>query len=159
MPNELLLLRNGKAENRSADKNDGLRELTEKGKEEFRAFLDNTGGNLTTQNNIVVWTSPLIRARQTADLFTEVFGLNSAEEKDFIANGDFSALAAAISALDADTRIVCVGHEPSLGHWVRELVGSEFSFKKGGMALLKLQEGNLFKGKLLWESDPKAYGK
>lgn len=159
MPKELLLIRHGKAEDRNADKNDVLRELTENGKEEFSDFLDTVGDNLNTDKDIVVWTSPLIRARQTANIFTEAFDLDSAEKKEFIANGDFNAMTTEISKLGSDTRIVCVGHEPSLGYWVEELTGSEYSIKKGGMALIQLQMNNPSKGKLLWESNPKVSDK
>lgn len=156
MPQELLLVRHGKAEDRSAEKNDVMRELTIKGKEEFSEFLDSVRDNLQTDKDIIVWTSPLIRAKQTAAIFTEVFALDSSEEKEFIANGDFNAMSEEISKLGTDTRTVCVGHEPSLGYWVEELTGSKYTFKKGGMALVQLDEDNHSKGKLSWESNPKA---
>lgn len=156
MSMELLLIRHGKAEDRSSDKNDVLRELTDKGKEEFAEFLDTIKDDLKTDKDVIVWTSPLIRAKQTADIFTEAFGLNSAEEKMFIANGDFGALIKEINELDSDMRVVCVGHEPSLGYWIEELTGSKYSFKKGGMALVQLNEENLSKGRIIWESNPKV---
>lgn len=156
MPHELLLIRHGKAEDRSADKNDVMRKLTDKGKEEFSEFLDHVREHLQTDKESIVWTSPLIRAKQTAAIFTEAFELDRAEEKVFIANGDFNTLTAELSRLNSDTRVVCVGHEPSLGYWVEELTGFKYSFKKGGMALVQLQENIPFKGSLLWESNPKA---
>lgn len=156
MSYELLLIRHGKAEDRSADKNDVLRELTDTGKEEFAGFLKTIKDNLETDKEVTVWASPLIRARQTASIFTDTLDLNSAEEKEFIANGDFDALVEDIKQQDTNTRVVCVGHEPSLGFWIEELTGSEYSFKKGGIALVQLTEGNLSKGKLVWESNPKV---
>jgi phosphohistidine phosphatase len=159
MPHELLLVRHEKAEERSADKNDVLRDLTDKGKDEFAEFLDNIRDDLKTDRDVVIWTSPLIRAKQTASILTEAFGLSSAKEKMFIANGDFDALIKEINGLDSDKRVVCVGHEPSLGYWVEELTGSEYSFKKGGMALIQLQKNNPTRGKLLWERNPKVSDK
>ncbi|MCC5890623.1 MAG: histidine phosphatase family protein [Alkalibacterium sp.] len=156
MSYELLLVRHGKAEERSADKNDVLRELTDKGKDEFADFLTIIKDDLETDKEVSVWTSPLTRARQTADILTDNLDLNDAEEKDFIANGDFDALVEDIKQQDTNTRVVCVGHEPSLGYWIEELTGSEYSFKKGGMALVQLNETDPSKGKLIWDNNPKA---
>lgn len=152
---ELLLIRHGKAEKKAADKDDTKRKLTPKGKDEFKAFVKSVKDDLKTDSDIVIWTSPLKRASQTAAILTEQMKWGKADKKDFIANGDFAALTDEVADLKSDTRIICVGHEPTLGLWMEELTGSEYSFKKGGMVLLELDDDHHTKGTLLWGSDPK----
>ncbi|MCC5895571.1 MAG: CHAD domain-containing protein [Alkalibacterium sp.] len=153
---ELLLIRHGKAEKRSADKDDTKRKLTSKGKEAFEAFINAMKADLKTDGEIVIWTSPLKRAVQTADIVSDQMEWSQPDKKDFIATGDFTALMDELSDLSSGTRVVCVGHEPTLGNWVEELTGSEYSFKKGGMVLLELTEGDHHKGTLVWAGDPKS---
>lgn len=153
---ELLLIRHGKAEKRSSDKGDTKRKLTSKGKEEFTAFVSSMKDELRTDKDLIVWTSPLKRARQTAAIVTEQMEWEKADKKDFIANGDFTALMDDLADLKSATIVICVGHEPTLGLWVEELTGSDYSFKKGGMVLLKLDEGDTTRGTIIWEKDPKS---
>lgn len=156
MPIELLLVRHGKAEDRTAEKDDTKRQLTKKGIEEFTAFISSIKEEVQTVTDVLVWTSPLKRAKQTASILTDQWELEKAEKKDFLASGDFDAFMAGLSEVDADTRVICVGHEPILGDWLEELTGTEYSFKKGGVALVRLDEDTLKKGTLLWDSDPKS---
>ncbi len=155
MPKELLIIRHGKAEDRSSTKDDTKRQLTKKGKEEFNDFVSSVKEELTTENTIHVWTSPLKRAKQTASIVSEQLGWPKADTKEFIAAGDFKALMDEVANLDPDTRVVLVGHKPTLGQWVEKLTGSEYSFKKGGMALVSLADDDQTKGTLIWDSDPK----
>ncbi|OJF96986.1 phosphohistidine phosphatase SixA [Alkalibacterium sp. 20] len=156
MPIELLLIRHGKAEERAFNKEDAERQLTKKGKKEFTAFVTSIKAELKTDKDTKVWTSPLKRAKQTATILTEQLEWEKAAEKEFIANGDFTALISEINQLEPETRVVCVGHEPTLGNWIEELTGSEYSFKKGGIALVRLDEEDQTKGTLLWDEDPKS---
>ncbi|MDZ7834817.1 MAG: phosphohistidine phosphatase SixA [Alkalibacterium sp.] len=152
---ELMLVRHGKAEERSADKEDAKRQLTEEGKDEFAAFISSVNKDLKTDLNIRVWTSPMKRAKQTAEILTEQLNWPKAEEKDFLASGDYQAFTEEVKALDSDTRVVCVGHKPTQGDWVGVLTGSPYSFKKGGVALIHLGDDRI-QGKLVWDNDPKS---
>lgn len=156
---ELLLIRHGKAEEGSSDKDHTKRKLTTKGKEEFTAFASSMKDELRTDTDVLVWTSPLKRAKQTATILTEQMEWDKADKKNFLANGDFNALMNDIANLKSGTRLVCIGHEPTLGHWVEELTGSKYSFKKGGMVMIRLNEDQPEKGTLLWDKDPKSIKK
>lgn len=156
MPKELLFIRHGKAEDRSSTKDDTKRQLTKKGKEEFNDFVSSVKEELTTENTIHVWTSPLKRAKQTASIVCDQLDWPKADNKEYIAAGDFKTLMDEVANLDLDTRVVLVGHKPTLGQWVEKLTGTEYSFKKGGMALVTLADDDQTKGTLTWNSDPKS---
>ncbi|MGO1476742.1 SixA phosphatase family protein [Alkalibacterium gilvum] len=154
MTKEILFVRHGKAEDRTAGKSDADRELTEKGKDEFRSFVSSVKKELKTDKAVSVWTSPMKRAKQTAEILTEHMEWSVAKEKEFIVKGDFKVLMEEVKAMEPNTRIVCVGHKPIQGTWVKELTGIPYAFKKGGIALIRLNENDLNKGKLIWKGNP-----
>ncbi|MFO8068726.1 MAG: CHAD domain-containing protein, partial [Alkalibacterium sp.] len=152
---ELLMVRHGKAEDRSTAKDDAKRKLTEEGKEEFSAFIASVKKDLETGLDVKVWTSPLKRAKQTASILTEQMGWPAAEEKEFLESGDYPAFMDEVKNLDSDTRLVCVGHKPIQGDLVGLLTSRPYAFKKGGAALVRLDDDRT-QGKLVWDDDPKS---
>lgn len=94
-----------------------------------------------------IWTSPLPRARQTADLLAEGLKVAKAirEVDDLRPDADFSLLGKALSQLRSRKAIALVGHEPGLGYlttWLLTgLKTSAIAYKKGGVACI---EGNQF---------------
>lgn len=108
----------------------------------------------------LVLTSPLVRARQTAEILVE--GLESSpdlEEADALAPEHRPA--DVVSALA--TRVRCgalalVGHEPGLGELAAWLIGAKepIEFRKGGVCLIDspgLPPGR--PGKLIWFATPR----
>ena len=71
MGGQLILIRHGIAEERTPEGDDFYRKLTEAGVEEMTAFLPDVAPLLTEAGNLKIWTSPLVRARQTAELVAE----------------------------------------------------------------------------------------
>ena len=151
---ELLLVRHGKAEDRSAEIDDTERQLTDTGKEEFTDFISSVKKHLETDLDIQVWTSPLERAKQTAAILTEQMGWPEATEKEFLASGNLRTFLNEVKNVAADTRVVCVGHKPIQGDWVGVLTSRPYAFKKGGVALIRLDEDRAH-GQLVWDNDPK----
>ncbi|MGP6139839.1 MULTISPECIES: SixA phosphatase family protein [unclassified Jeotgalibaca] len=135
MNGELILIRHGKAGSAEPGKDDFYRPLTQKGKDEFTTFMKTVKPELGT-NEIEVWTSPLLRAKQTADIFIAKMGISTYEEKEFLANGD---LKTCLKELEAKQNfcVACVGHEPYMSMWVRELTGMETPFPKGAVMVIK----------------------
>ncbi len=64
---DLILLRHGIAEDVSSDNLDS-RKLTEKGKKKLQDNLPVILPFIDSDNHIEVWTSPLTRAKETADI-------------------------------------------------------------------------------------------
>jgi phosphohistidine phosphatase len=136
MANQLWLLRHGEAEPHDA-KPDPDRELTERGRGQSRsAGRALSALELTFQ---AVYTSPKVRARDTALLACEALG-----EEPIVT----PVLAEAFSVADArdlllgvepDGRILVVGHNPDFAQVVHDLTGARVDFKKGGVAGVRLE--------------------
>ena len=47
--------------------------LQEKGKDEFRSFVSSVKKELKTDKAVSVWTSPMKRAKQTAEILTNIW--------------------------------------------------------------------------------------
>ncbi len=91
-----------------------------------------------------VLASPLMRARQTAAILTEVAGWPRATDCAELAPGGSPEALLAVLKRMPETRIALVGHEPGLGRLVAmSLPGAAgaqgFRFRKMGAALLTFQ--------------------
>lgn len=132
---ELLLLRHGIAEERRPDLADGERALTRRGIARSRAVLERLVALDLGCHRLL--TSPLRRARQTAELAVQA-GLAPALElaAGLAPGGDAWPLTLQPESLE---RLALVGHEPDLSHLAARLIGAPagaLSLKKAGVALL-----------------------
>ena len=155
MLGELLLIRHGKAESKDTPKPDFDRKLTEEGIQEFTDFMSVLEPLLRDKKPLKVWTSPLIRAKETADILTTALKIEAASEKSFLANGDSKQLLKALKAEEDDFNIICVGHEPFMSMWSKELTGAIMPFPKGGAMNVIFDDKNSANGKLDWKLAPK----
>lgn len=64
----IVLLRHGQAEKAEERKSDAERSLTEAGQRTMRATLPRALRLLPPEGRVTIWCSPLLRARQTADI-------------------------------------------------------------------------------------------
>jgi len=152
---KLMLIRHGKAENKVENKKDFDRTLSEKGKEEFSEFASSIQEYLSEEDSIKVWTSPLIRAKQTSKILTDTLNTNKAKEKEFIATGDSEQLFSELNTLDNESTVVCIGHKPYLSHWTEDILGTPMSFPKGGAAVFQVDLNDENKNTLIWKNSPK----
>jgi phosphohistidine phosphatase len=85
----------------------------------------------------VVLTSPLVRARQTADVVAHVFDPAPpiVVVDSLMPGATYAALLGDLHAQASRTRIALVGHEPSIGRIAARLTGSRrpLVFKKGAV--------------------------
>jgi phosphohistidine phosphatase len=137
---ELLIVRHATAVERGdpAYANDEERPLTPDGIHKFRAAargLRDMGVKLDR-----VLTSPLVRARQTAEILRDAVASDlDLDFSDHLApDGDYAALLNTLGTLHAD-RVAVVGHEPHLSGFLSYcLVGEKgrasFLLKKGAAA-------------------------
>lgn len=158
-PYELYFIRHGVAEDRGdAWPDDNKRPLTEDGMSRLRKAVRGLARIGVTVD--VVLTSPLVRARQTADIVAA--GLNP---RPSIVNIDSLAPAGSYAAVVKDlekharkNRIALVGHEPMIGELAARLIGSRhpIEFRKG--AVCRIDVDNLppaGPGDLQWMLPPK----
>lgn len=139
---DLILMRHGRAEEREAfarsGQEDGLRPLTEAGRKRLRRSLP--GLRLAAPNIELVVTSPLLRARQTAEVVLEGVKVPLQELSALAPGGEHGEVNRWLRKQKAEV-VLLVGHEPDLGSlasWY--LTGSGESFiplKKGAICLLR----------------------
>jgi phosphohistidine phosphatase len=136
---ELILLRHGKAEDMNIG-GDFTRELLEKGREQARraANLLKTAGVLPN----IVLTSPLIRARQTADEFCQTAGMPGAVIQSWLTCGMSPETALnELAAFRDFKRVAIVGHNPDFSQLVEWIIGTRsgsIDMKKGALACLAI---------------------
>jgi phosphohistidine phosphatase len=136
---------------------DDDRPLTPKGEAKFRVAA--TGLARITDRPDVLLTSPLPRARATADIAARAFKRLEPREEPVLAHGDVDAILAVLDHQPREATVAIVGHEPVLGALLARLLsapeGEQFPFKKGGAALVDLPRGPSGAGRLIWFLKPK----
>jgi|SRR5262245_7620256 len=162
-PCELYLVRHAIAAERGDDwPDDSKRPLTERGISRFKESV----GGLKELDGIIdeIFTSPLVRARQTADLLAAgAGGRPNVKLLDALAPGTPPATVMAQLAKAAKSRrIALVGHEPDLGELAAFVIGARrpMPFKKGGICRIDVA-GLTSKavGTLVWFVTPKILRK
>jgi phosphohistidine phosphatase len=136
MAPQLWLLRHGEAVPHES-KPDDERELTPRG--ERQAIAAGNGLAKLGLEFDACYTSPKVRARDTARLACEALNIEPVEE-DSLANG-FSRDDALelLMRHGADARVLVVGHEPSFSQVVHDFTGGRIDFKKGGVAAVRAE--------------------
>lgn len=104
-----------------------------------------------------IWSSPLVRARQTAEIAASVTGLKVILVDALQCGADLRDLIQYAQKDPPPKRLMTVGHEPDCGMILGDLIGEEhgdLAFKRAGIALV---EGELEPGrmKLVWKYTPK----
>jgi phosphohistidine phosphatase len=138
-PMDLILLRHGKAEDFHS-KGDQARALVEKGRKQSRraGTMLKAAGLLPE----IVLTSPLVRARQTADEFCGAASLPGPVVQNWLACGcQPETVAAELAAFHDFERVVIVGHEPDFSRfiqWSLGAYGASIEMKKGALACLRV---------------------
>lgn len=137
---ELVLLRHGKAAPHGHPQGDAARALEEKGRTQARraAGLLKEAGLLPE----IVLTSPLLRARQTAEEFCQVAGMPGPLVQPWLALGaDPAAMINELRGFVDFKRVAIVGHEPDfsgLVEWLLRAEAGTIDFKKGAIAALRV---------------------
>jgi phosphohistidine phosphatase len=158
-PFELHLIRHGLAEERGeAWPDDNKRPLTTDGISSMRKEargLARLGVLLD-----VMLSSPLVRARQTAELVAAALDPRpSLITVDSLApDGNYAAIMSDLEKHARKTRIALVGHEPAIGELAARLIGSRhpLEFKKGAVCRIDLDEiPPAGPGTLRWMLTPK----
>jgi phosphohistidine phosphatase len=152
----LYLMRHGIAYGRHEwPGDDDSRPLTEEGVERTRAVAKELRkeGRLDLAE---VWTSPLMRARQTAEIVAEILKVPLKECAAMVPGASVAGLAEFFAKNRPPERFMLVGHEPDTGALLGELHRSKeaLSFKKAAVAHVSgaFRPGGM---KLKWYLTPK----
>ena len=141
-PAELYIVRHAIAAERGDDwPDDDKRPLTERGISRFKEVVQGLAAIDVAVDEI--FTSPLVRAKQTADLLAAGLpGKATVKILDALAPGHTPAsVLAQLSRNAKRRRLMLVGHEPDLGELAAHLIGSgrALPFKKGGVCRLEVE--------------------
>ena len=148
----IYFLRHGIAEEYAAG-GDTARRLTKEGVGRMQAEA-RAMGQLGITIDLLL-TSPLLRARQTADIVAEVLGCPALIEPT-LASGMQPAALHTVLERHAAQRVMIVGHEPDLSIAISSMIGGgQISMKKGALALVELPLDETLDGMLLWLATPK----
>jgi phosphohistidine phosphatase len=135
---------------------DDQRPLTPKGRDKFRVAA--TGLARITDRPDALLTSPLPRARETAEIAARAFKRIEPTIEPALARGSVDGIVAALGAQRPDATVAIVGHEPTLSALLARLLGAArgepLAFKKGGAALVDLPDGPSGAGRLIWFLKP-----
>ncbi len=150
----LYFVRHGQAADRLLwDQPDALRPLTEDGISRMEKSA-RTMVKLGLGVDLIL-TSPLVRARQTADIVAEALGC-PVEESDAVLDLDVDVLGELLlETLSADS-LMLVGHEPDFSQTVEGLIGGgRVAVKKGSLIRVDLFSTYPPQGELVWSIPPK----
>jgi phosphohistidine phosphatase len=159
---ELYIVRHAIAEQRGDEwPDDSKRPLTQRGVERFKETVD---GLVWLDVELdEVFTSPLVRAKQTAEYLSA--GLPAKPPIrviDVLAPGHQPATVLEQVARESrKRRVAVVGHEPDLGELAGYLLGTRHAvpFKKGGVCRIELDSLTSRPGTLVWWLTPKILRK
>ena len=136
---EICLVRHAIAVERGAPgyEADALRPLTPKGRDRMREAARGLSTLVTPQ---LILTSPLVRARQTAEILAAAYRLSPPKEVEALATGDDAALLDELAEIGG-SNVMLVGHEPHISGTLSLLLTGDSSrisvdYKKGAAALL-----------------------
>lgn len=134
---------------------DHSRELTERGIErvEKSAKVLKRLGIAPT----VIYSSPRIRAKQTAEIIAETLGLDVKFEEDVNFGFDVTHVKTLLQGINTKDEVMFVGHNPDMSQVVHKLTGASVSMKKGGLARIDIINAKARRGELVWLIAPKVF--
>jgi len=156
----LLIIRHAIAVPRGTpDIPDDERPLTPRGVRRFRSAAAGLARLVKAPD--VLLTSPLPRARKTAEIAGRAWGKGvKVTEAPALAGGGFDEIADLLGTFAGDRTVAIVGHEPDLSDLLGRLLGTpradRLVFKKGGAALVDIPGSPAEGGALRWYLPPRA---
>jgi phosphohistidine phosphatase len=139
MASQVWLLRHGEAVPHES-KPDDERELTARGERQAIA-----AGDALARLGLefaACYTSPKVRARDTARLACERLNIDPEEVDSLAAGFDRDAALDLLHAHGSDDRVLFVGHEPDFSQVVHDLTGGRIDLKKGGVAAVRIDSAS-----------------
>jgi len=154
---KLYFFRHGHAEDADGpDFDDFARRLTDKGVERTQ-----TAAHALVKLEIKparLYSSPRIRARQTADILAKALGISVAVREEVGFGFNTEHIGPLIADVGTEDEVMFVGHEPDLSITVSKLIsGGEMVMKKGGLARVDLFSRAPLRGALVWMIPPRVF--
>jgi phosphohistidine phosphatase len=160
---ELYIIRHGIAEEKGFNIKDEERKLTPEGRQKIEKVAQRLA-KLGLHFDLIL-TSPLLRARQTAEILIAAKLSSHLEESSYLTpeGNIYNWLAGWLEPKNyaSQTHLAIVGHEPDLSQWAEVLLWGEVKarlvLKKAGMIGIKLPETGspLGRSQMFWLTSPK----
>lgn len=142
----IALVRHGVAERTAAGGADEGRELTPEGRHRLEVEARFLAQSVWLFDHIL--SSPLIRARQTAEVLGETLGRPVEVEKLLRPGMTADDVLEVASRFDGRASIILVAHQPDLSIVARELSGADLGFDEGAVAILRVADPSRRSGQL-----------
>ena len=133
----VLIMRHGDAE--ASRGMDGQRHLTKLGAAQSRKVLklaSDIGAKVTA-----IASSPLLRARETAEIASQVFGLEFLVTNSLEPEGTPDEVYAELESYHATNSVLLISHQPLVSKLLADILGAEpvISFATASLALIKVK--------------------
>jgi phosphohistidine phosphatase len=157
---DIYIFRHGEAEPKAAGVADAARKLIRSGRRDVKRVAQ--AARAAKVKPELILTSPLIRAKETAEIAAKVFrGAAVAETANLLPDANPERLWKELGALKGVSRVMVAGHEPHLSRFAAYTLEAAVSMdlKKGAMLCLTTP-GRLGRprGVLQWLLTPKLAG-
>ena len=136
----LLIIRHAIAEYASLNIQDKDRPLSPKGRKLFHQFCKQI--HFPDLNFELLLTSPLLRSKQTADIFSNYFSIEKTKQvESLIPSANPESFLIELSGINLKSAVI-VGHQPFLNYFVNLCLSSSDArqfilLKRGGMAFIE----------------------
>ncbi|OFK22282.1 histidine phosphatase family protein [Olsenella sp. HMSC062G07] len=156
MVQTLVLVRHGDAERRGPE-GDRSRRLTPGGLETLQKTYPRAFAPLRGVAGLELWSSPAVRALQTAEVVADALGVDRADIRQIpcLYDQDDRAFLDELEACPAQT-LVAVGHVPFMRDLAARLAQASGPFPKGQVMAVSWDEGRPWPcgGRVLWTVTP-----
>jgi phosphohistidine phosphatase len=153
---KIVLARHASAEDKADSKEDADRILTPEGRDQADVLGRVLAATIGTVDEL--WTSPLMRALQTAGIASKHLKIKPTIEPHLGIPGDLEQLCWKLHR-EAPGTAILVGHQPDLGRLAARLLGfvSEISLKKSGLCIVDTKDPAKPVGRAVATLDPRQY--
>lgn len=147
---KLYFMRHGEASDDAPS--DELRPLTPVGRER----LANAGKVLKKLITVdAVYASPRLRAKQTADIIAAALNQTVMIRDELNFSFSIDALRSVIAGYGEDSRLLLVGHNPSISEVIQQMTGANVNLKTGAIVCVDVYPIALKGGSLRWMLTPR----
>lgn len=106
---------------------------------------------------VAILSSPLARARQTADCVAERVGIPVVENRLLAPGFNREKLGKILGEYKNANALMLVGHEPDFSMTIGALIGGgRVAMKKGGLARVDIESPDMLHGELVWLLAPRV---
>ena len=148
MIKSLILVRHAKTEPRSLEIEDHERQLTSAGIRSAKAALRRALSLVENPKEWRIWSSPALRAWQTAEIVADALGLKEIEKNPNLYSDEVIALRQSLD--DEKGNLILVGHNPYLEEFADSMAPHHLQLNKSSVVCYTFPEGDLRSAELAW---------